>query len=215
MHLTDEIGNRYGRLLVIGRAENCKQGQARWRCRCDCGKECVVTGSNLRRGKQVSCGCYGHSVRSSNDVPTELRQGRIYRIWQRMIYRCTNPNNNRYAFYGGRGIKICDEWLNDFKVFYEWAIDNGYADDLSIDRINVDGNYEPSNCRWATAKEQARNTSRTRYLTIAGETKPLMEWCEIYRVSHKSANTRISRGWTNPYEILFGRQKGVLENGTA
>lgn len=206
MRIKNEIGNQYGRLLVIGRAENCKQGQAQWECLCDCGKTCVVSGSNLRRGKQISCGCYGREVNAKNDVPTELRQGRIYRIWQRMISRCTNPRNSRYYTYGARGIKVCDEWTNDYMKFHEWAIENGYSDNLSIDRIDNDGNYEPSNCRWATNTQQVRNTSKTVFITYNGEKRPLTEWCEMLHLKRSTVYARLhDYGWTNPKEILFGR----------
>lgn len=208
MKLKDEVGNRYGRLLVIGRAENCKQGQAQWKCLCDCGNTCTVTGSNLRRGKQISCGCYGHQVNAKNDVPTELRQGRIYRIWQRMISRCANPQNSRYYTYGARGIAVCEEWANDYIEFHKWAIANGYKENLSIDRINIDGNYEPSNCRWATPKQQGRNTTRTVYLTYNGEKRPLTEWCEIFNLKRSTVYARLhDRKWSDPQEILFGRKR--------
>ena len=211
--IKDETGNRFSKLLVLKRADNTRNGQTQWLCKCDCGNECVVTASNLRRGKQVSCGCHGKSVNAKNDVPTELRQTRLYTIWKDMQYRCYNKKSNRFHRYGLKGVKVCDEWLNSFEAFYEWAMNNGYEDDLSIDRIDANGNYEPSNCRWATAKTQARNKSTNRLLTYKGATKCLAEWCETYNLKQQTVSQRIRYGWTDTEEILFGRMKGEINNG--
>lgn len=121
-----------------------------------------------------------------------LSNSRLYRIWRGIINRCENPNRKAYPRYGGRGIKMCDEW-RDFINFYDWAIANGYQDNLTIDRIDNNGNYEPLNCRWATVKEQCRNQRTNRLITINGETKCLKEWCEIYKISYKTVHARIHR----------------------
>lgn len=209
----DETGNRFSKLLVLKRVENAGNGHTQWLCKCDCGNKCVVTASNLRRGRQVSCGCYGKSVNAKNNVPTELKQSRIYTIWKDMLYRCNCEKSNRYSRYGLRGIKVCDEWVDNFNAFYEWAMSNGYDDTLSIDRIDTNGNYEPSNCRWASRKTQARNRSTNRLLTYKGVTKCLAEWCEIYNLKQQTISQRIKYGWDDTEEILFGRMKGEINNG--
>lgn len=126
---------------------------------------------------------------------------RLFRIWKAMKNRCLNKKNNRFSVYGGRGIKICDEWLDDFNSFKKWSLDNGYDDTLTIDRIDVDGNYEPSNCRWATMKEQQNNRSNTIFITYKGETKSVMEWHEITGINHKTLIYRYHKGMS-PEEII-------------
>ena len=157
MSLINLTGNRFGRLVVIER-----QGRigahAAWRCACDCGNEAIVRGDHLRHGKTHSCRCLEKEMRDNGEIHLIHggRNTRIYEIWTGMRKRCTNPNDHAFHNYGGRGISVCPEWA-DFAVFREWANANGYSDKLSIDRVNNDGNYEPSNCKWSTAKEQANN----------------------------------------------------------
>ena len=119
---------------------------------------------------------------------------RLYRIYNKMKLRCYSKTNNAYKHYGGRGITVCQEWLDDFMNFYNWAMENGYSDNLSIDRINNNGNYEPGNCRWATAKEQANNTRATIFLTYKGETKPASEWATIIGISQDTITARKRSG---------------------
>lgn len=124
------------------------------------------------------------------------RKTRIYSIWTDMKTRCNNPNRPKYARYGGRGIKLCDEWNNDFQAFYDWAMDNGYSDTLTIDRIDNNGNYCPENCRWITMAEQAANKSTIHYITHNGETLSMAEWARQTGIPRQVLKDRICRyGW--------------------
>ena len=164
MPMIPMIGKRFGRLTVIAESENKpKNRQATWVCQCDCGTIVPsVSGSHLRSGNTKSCGCYKIDAIVERNSRHNLCYTRIHRIWSGMKNRCYNPNAQKYARYGGRGITVCDEWLNSLGAFKDWAIANGYADDLSIDRIDNDGNYCPENCRWSTPKVQANNRSTTK-----------------------------------------------------
>lgn len=159
------IGERFGRLTVIGRAPNNKKGNTMWNCLCDCGKTTTVVAYSLKKGRTQSCGCYHSECVAKTNKNTKTTHGekktRLYRIWHGMKQRCFNPNDKDYEKYGGRGITICDEWKEDFCKFRDWALDNGYSHELSIDRIENDGNYEPNNCRWATQSQQ--NSNRRKY----------------------------------------------------
>lgn len=155
---------KFGRLTVIARAENGRcSGKAvtRWLCECDCGNRVVVEGHSLRRGRTKSCGCLNQELQKKFAQTRAVTHGgsstRLYHIYAHMKSRCYCPTNAKYRLYGGRGIRICDKWLSGFAHFRDWALSNGYRDDLTIDRIDPDGNYEPSNCRWATLAEQSRN----------------------------------------------------------
>ena len=129
---------------------------------------------------------------------------RLYGIWADMKKRCNNPKNKRYERYGGRGIGVCSEWANDFQSFYDWAIKNGYADSLSIDRINVDGNYEPNNCRWIPFAQQQRNTSRSRFVTARGETRTIAEWAEITGIKRDTIKDRLNKlGWSEEEAVTI------------
>ena len=156
------IGERFGKLTVI-----CEQGKTKsqnilWKCKCDCGKEVVVNGSYLRNGHSKSCGCLAKEKTIARSTVHGNYKSRLYRIWHGMKNRCYYSKNNNFKNYGARGITVCEEWKNDFQAFYEWAMANGYSENLTIDRINPNGNYSPENCKWATMLEQQHNKRNTK-----------------------------------------------------
>ena len=159
MKTIDITGNKYNMLTVIKfNHSNKKSRKSYWLCKCECGNEKVICGNSLKTGNVKSCGC----LLKRGNTKHGLKHTRLYDILCGMKRRCYNPNQPCYKNYGARGIKVCDEWLNDPKAFYDWSITHGYKDDLTIDRINVNGNYEPSNCKWVSIKEQGRNKRNTK-----------------------------------------------------
>jgi hypothetical protein len=195
------IGKKYGNWTVIEEPKlKHKNGRNRTvvlvECVCNTRREVLL--SRLNRGGSCGCGC-------TNKPPVNETHGlshtRIYKIFYKMKTRCYNPSDKNYNHYGGRGISICDAWLNEFSVFYEWAKSNGYKANLSIDRIDVNGNYEPGNCRWVTQDIQLRNTRRSRFLTINGETKNLIDWSIKSGVYASTIRHRISQG-SSPKEAI-------------
>lgn len=189
------VGQRFGRLVVIDRAEDYVSPQGnrstRWLCRCDCGNEIITAWSVLKAGRAVSCGC----KKKERFTVHSMYGTRLYKIYHKIRDRCYNQNHQAYRHYGGRGIEICDEW-QDFKNFYEWAIANGYEEHLTIDRIDVNGDYSPDNCRWITQKEQLSNTRRNRYLTYDGETLTVTQWAEKTGLKRSTIANRIAKGWS-------------------
>ena len=158
----DLTNQQFGRLTVIKRVENSKQGRTRWLCKCTCGKEIITTGYILSSGQSKSCGCLRREHILSSVIKHHKTNTKIYDIWSSIKQRCYNKNNKHYHNYGGRGIIMCDEWKNNFEKFYNWAIENGYNSnainkDCTIDRIDNDGIYEPNNCRWVDMKVQSNN----------------------------------------------------------
>lgn len=189
-HYKDITGQKFGRLTTLYRLHNYHKQGTYWLCICDCGNFKEVSIGAL--GKQTnSCGCLQKESRIKTHIIHGKSNSRLFTIWRNIKARCYNQNEPAYNNYGARGIMMCDEWIHDFQAFYDWSISNGYNDTLTIDRINVNGNYEPNNCRWANAKQQAQNRRTSKIYTINGETHCLKEWCEILNLNYRTIHKRI------------------------
>lgn len=207
--MEDLTGRRFGRWEVLN-YEGFWNNNYRYKVRCKCGTEKVVAINSLKSGKSVSCGCYAKELASSKSKHgccKNNQMSRLYQIWHSMIQRCCNPNDKAYKHYGGRGITVCEEW-KDSKNFVDWANSHGYADNLTIDRIDTNGNYEPSNCRWADWKTQANNTRRNHYVTIEGVTHTVKEWAGIYNQNVANIYWRVKQGMSFEEAITKPVRKG-------
>lgn len=193
------LGMKFGRLTVVERAGSSADWKALWRCVCDCGQPKIADGGMLRQGHVRSCGCLAKesSARNSRASAKHGYKGsRLYRIWAGMKTRCANPRHHETHRYGARGIKVCDEWL-EFIPFKDWALSSGYRDDLTIDRINGDSGYHPSNCRWVTMFDQQNNRCNNHRLTFSGRTETISEWARQSGIPKDTLRYRISKlGWS-------------------
>jgi len=190
----DITGQRFGKLTVIEYSHANATGQAYWKCKCDCGSEKEVRGAHMLSGKTKSC---GRCIRGGLARGTGTRsKTRLYDIFCGMKKRCYNVKSLDYDRYGGRGIVICNEWLNDYEVFKAWALENRYDDTKTIGRIDNNGPYAPWNCCWEDRKAQANNTRRNRWMTCDGVTLTLHEWCEKTGISHPTLIQRLNAGWS-------------------
>ncbi|MGO5267407.1 hypothetical protein ACTQ1D_01835 [Parafannyhessea umbonata] len=184
--MSDLEGKRFGRLTAIRCVGRNKWRDSIWECSCDCGNVTTVSEGHLKDGHTTSCGCFAREERSRRATRHGLLRGgkkpRTFIIWNDMKARCFNPRSVSYPRYGARGISVCDEWL-DYETFNEWAMAHGYADGLELDRIDNDGPYCPSNCRWVTRSRNQRNTSRTHMVTISGKTKCVSDWISELGIS--------------------------------
>ena len=210
----DLTGKKFDRLTVIERTNDYivpKTGkhQAQWKCQCECGNFTNVSSSDLNSGHTKSCGCHKTTKLTSFSAKHGLCQ-RTNRhpltvVWNSMKKRCYNSSNSHYKDYGGRGITVCDEWKNDFQTFFDWAMANGYSTNLEIDRIDVNGNYEPSNCRWVTILEQAKNKRNTLRAEFNGEMMTLTEIANITGIPYNSLRNRLKRNFP-----LLERRRGNI-----
>lgn len=196
--LIDITGQKFGRLEVVSYSHS-NRG-AYWLCKCDCGNTSVARGTALRAGEIKSCGCGSLEAARRNAEASRTKHGfsnkeRLYHTWKSMKRRCYSPNDKRAEFYIEKGVVVCDEWRNDYLAFRNWALANGYREDLSIDRIDNDGDYCPENCRWATDKIQANNQSRNHRITYGGETHTVSEWADILGLSYSTMIHRVQREW--------------------
>ena len=189
------IGKRFGKLVVIKLVQEGNVHHRKYLCLCDCGKTKVVSEDNLKRGHTKTCGCRNRGTYGFSGT-------RLYSIWLGMLSRCENPNMKNYRYYGARGISVCEEWHN-FENFRMWAICNGYKEGLTLDRINNYKQYSPSNCKWATMKEQTNHRRNSKLVTINGETHPISEWAKIVGIKEGTIRSRIwCRGWNTKKAIL-------------
>lgn len=193
------MNQKFGKLTVIDSAPNNKHGSSCWLCRCECGNTITVVAHDLVSKHTQSCGCTRLEKVKNLNAKHRMSNTRIYKTWQDMKARCYNPNNKHYCDYGKRGIIVCDDWKNDFSAFYKWATENGYSDTLKIDRIDVNGNYEPTNCRWCDDYTQANNRRNSHYVTYHGETDTLDNMCRKLNINSKVIRGRL-RNNTRTFE---------------
>lgn len=181
----DLTNQKFGRLIVLEKAHNDKWGNLQWLCRCECGSEKIILGSSLRSGDTKSCGCL---KRKHGQTKTKT-----YKIWHYMIQRCTNPKNKSYKDYGGRGITVCKRWRNFVNFLKDMGIPKS---GLTLDRTDNNKGYCKSNCRWATRKQQNRNSRHNHLETYNGKTQCLSVWAEEYEINHNTLYARLRRGWS-------------------
>ena len=188
---TNLVGKKFGRLTVIADVGRSSDRSVIWLCECECGNRKLVRNSYaLKAGLTRSCGCLHSEIIKKQNSKHNMSRTRLYKIWNNARTRCNNPNTPYYFKYGGRGIRFTDEWL-DFEVFKEWAFNNGYQDDLTLDRIDVNGNYEPSNCRWITNAAQQLNKRTNHILTYAGKSQTIKEWADELGIKYKTLCARV------------------------
>lgn len=187
--ISNLIGQRFGSLTVIKKSDKMAKSGSMWDCICDCGKQKTIARSSLVSGHTKSCGCSRYGKQNG------MSKERLYNIWRKMHVRCENPRHDHFDRYGGRGIKVCKEW-DSFLVFREWAVNNGYAENLTIDRINGDGDYEPENCRWITQKEQMQNICTNRIILFDGERYTVPQFAEMLKVPQYTVRNQLRSGWS-------------------
>ena len=205
-------GSKYGKLTILesGRTVNKVKMSL---CKCDCGTYTVVSNAHLVSGHTRSCGCSTIGIDVEKKKKRDERNKHpLYKAWGSMKRRCYNPNAQQYHNYGARGITVCDEWRKSYKSFQTWALDNGWGRGLSLDRINNDGNYEPSNCRWTDHVMQGRNRRTNMLLTYKGETKTVAEWSEITGLYYTTLIERIRNGWS-PEEVIETPKRAYNRGG--
>ena len=196
------VNERHGKLTVLSLAGKNKFGHMTVKCKCDCGNIIISEATRVVHDKTLSCGCLQKEIASSNNRVHGMTNTRLHRIWSAMISRCENPKNNRYYAYGAKGISVCDEWRNDFLSFYDWAIHNGYTDELSIDRIDNSIGYCTSNCRWSTKIQQANNKTTNRFITYCGQTKTVKQWSQYFGFDYKYFHEKLKECNWNIEKLL-------------
>ncbi|WBF81889.1 hypothetical protein [Staphylococcus virus vB_SurM-PSU6] len=198
MNKDDYIGLKYGRLTVI--SWDGKRGIHHYvKCKCDCGNTKSIRLYRLKTGETKSCGCIRKELFEENrrgNIKHGKSNSRLHTIYRSMKARCYSVKNINYSNYGGKGIEICDEWLEDFMNFYNWAHNNGYKDDLTIDRIDSNGNYEPGNCRWVDYKTQSRNRNYNKLLKFQGKELCVTEWSDLTGIASGTIHSRLRMGWS-------------------
>lgn len=211
----NRVGQKFGKLTILEQLY--ENGKSLCVCKCDCG----ITTKKIELGSVVSgntksCGCLVKETLTERNKKLSKHQGlaqdKLYWAWNHMIQRCDKDYENNKRFYKDRGIKVCEEWY-DFLVFREWSLNNGFSENLSLDRIDNNGNYEPSNCRWATKEQQSNNTRATKLIEYKGEIKSISQWARIFGISRKTISYRLDNGWSKDdlfiksYEIYTRRKQ--------
>lgn len=192
-----KVGDKINDLTMIEPSYTYGKKSRRYaKFQCDCGNIKTIRVYNVTSESTKSCGCKKHINMTPRNIKHGLCYSRLYNIWRKMIYRCKSKSYHEYEYYGGRGIKVCEEWENNFLTFYNWAINNGYKDNLSIDRINTNGNYTPDNCKWSTSEEQGNNKRNNINITINDKTQTLAQWCKELNLKYTTVLMRIKRGWS-------------------
>lgn len=200
--MIDLTGQKFGRLTVIGfdhMEKHGKHNRPYWKCVCDCGKEKIISSNSLRSGSTKSCGCFRKDISRENHYLGNPNRARLYDVLRMVKERCYNKSCEHYKNYGARGIKLCDEWSgeNGLNNFVEWATRTGYKKGLTLDRIDNDKDYSPSNCQWSTRKHQSNNKRNNVWITLNGEKRTLAQWCEFYNVPYQRVEARYSKmGWS-------------------
>lgn len=191
------IGKRFGRLIVLEKAEKAENGKTQYKCKCDCGNIAIVKRNSLVSNHTKSCGCLAKECKKTIALKHGKRNTRLYGIWLGMKDRCNNKKNKRFDNYGEKGIKVCEEWSSNFEKFYNWSCENGYSEELSIERIDIKKDYCPENCKWITMKEQARNKSTTKFQIINGKEYSLAEISREFGIKQSTVYSRYRRGKRN------------------
>lgn len=199
----DLTGKKFNRLTVMRLTDERRNSQRVWECLCTCGRRCYVRSHTLVSGEAKSCGCI-FKERNFKHGYSNIFNGRLQRIHNGILTRCYNPNHHSYQNYGARGIAVCDEWKS-LENFANWALANGYEDNLSLDRINSSGNYEPSNCRWATRREQANNTRKNRFIEVDGVVMTIANAARKFGIKPATLLYRINKGIEPPLLFQQGR----------
>lgn len=187
------VGRKFNRLTVLRIAGKNKYNRPMVERSCDCGNKIITEATRVKNGVTKSCGCLQSEFASNQFKTHGLTNTRLYRIWQSMISRCENKNNNRYYAYGRRGIRVCDDWRNDFMAFYNWAMENGYRDNLTIDRKDNDKDYSPRNCKWSTSYEQANNKRTNRTVEYKGVRKNVKQWVNYFGFNYKYFHEKLKK----------------------
>lgn len=188
--LRDISNKRFGRLVAVNPQRI--NGRLFWKCQCDCGNITTVRQYSLLNGNTKSCGCYSKEVTMKRTYKHGMTRTKLYSTWNEIKQRCNNKNSLSYKYYGAKGISICPEWT-DYRNFYNWAIETGYKEDLTIERIDVSKDYCPNNCKWIPLSEQSKNKSNTIYIEYNGETKSLCDWASLIGVSRRTLYSRIKK----------------------
>ena len=199
-------GQKFKRLVVIKQVEDYVSPKGhhawQWLCECDCGNKVIVNTHRLKAGLTSSCGCLQKEILTKRNMKHNESHTRLYKIWVDMRARCYNCNDSEYKNYGGRGISVCDEWKDNYLSFSQWAKESGYNDKLTIDRIDVNGNYCSQNCKWSNSIEQANNKRNSSFITYKEETKTIAEWAKFLNIPYITLYSRL-KYYNWPIEKAF------------